>query len=126
MSLAVVSRIVSGVIIVDISGRLCVLENGLREHIHELLEEGHLNFVLNLQDVPYIDSFGLGQLIIISTSVRSRGGQLILLRPTDHIRALFQITKLNGAFHILGEETEAVRSARRFTARATAANSSVA
>ena len=122
MSLTVVSRIVSGVVIVDICGRLCVLENGLREHINELLEEGHLNFVLNLKDVPYIDSFGLGQLIIIWTSVRSRRGQVILLRPTDRIQALFNITKLNSAFHILGEEVEAVRSARRFNARGLAAN----
>ena len=125
MPLTVMSRIVSDVIIVDISGRLCVLENGLREHINELLEEGHLNFVLNLKDVRYIDSFGLGQLIITWTSVRSRGGQLILLRPTDHVQTLFHITKLNGVFHISGEEVEAVRSARRLTERAVAASSSV-
>ena len=125
MTLTVMSRIVSGVIIVDISGRLCVLENGLREHINELLEEGHLNFVLNLKDVRYIDSFGLGQLIIAWTSVRNRGGQMTLLRPTDHVQTLFHITKLNGVFHISGEEVEAVRSARRLTERAAAANYSV-
>ena len=116
VSLTVMSRIVSGIVIVDISGRLCVLENGLREHMNELLEEGHRNFILNLKDVPWIDSFGLGQLIIIWTSVRSRGGELILLRPMDHVQTLFHITKLNGIFHISGEEGEAIRTARRFTA----------
>jgi len=125
MSLTVMSRIVSGIVIVDISGRLCVLENGLREHMNELLEEGHRNFILNLKDVPYIDSFGLGQLIIIWTSVRSRGGELILLRPTDHVQTPFHITKLNGIFHISGEEGEAIRTARRFTVGGVAVNSSL-
>jgi anti-sigma B factor antagonist len=112
MALAITSRIISGVVIVDLNGRLCFLDVALREHVNELLEEGHRAFVLNLANVPYVDSFGLGQLITIWTSVRSRGGQLILLRPTDHVQALFQLTKLNTIFHISGEEAQAVRSAR--------------
>jgi anti-sigma B factor antagonist len=112
MSLAITSRIVSGVVIVDMCGRLCVLEVALREHIDELMEEGHRDFVVNLADVPYIDSFGLGQLLTIRASIRSRGGQLILLRPTDHVQKLFQITKLNSVFHTSGEEAQAVRTAR--------------
>jgi anti-sigma B factor antagonist len=84
----------------------------LREHMTELLEEGHRSFVLNLANVPYVDSFGLGQLITIWTSVRNRGGQLIFLRPTDHVQKLFRITKLNTIFHISSEEAQAVRSAR--------------
>jgi anti-sigma B factor antagonist len=110
--LAITSRISSTVVIVDINGRLSVLDITLREHMNELLEEGHRSFVLNLANVPYIDSFGLGQLITIWTSVRNRGGQLILLRPTDHVQALFRITKLNTIFQISSEETQAVRSAR--------------
>ena len=112
MSLAITSRISSDVVIVDINGRLCVLDVALREHITELLEEGHLAFVLNLANVPYIDSFGLGQLITIWTTVRSKGGQLILLRPTDHVQTLFRITKLNTIFDISSEEQQAVKSAR--------------
>lgn len=112
MSLSITSRIVSGVVVVDMSGRLCFLEVALHAHINELLDEGHRDFVLNLVNVPYIDSFGLGQLITIWTSIRSRGGQLVLLRPTDHVQKLFQLTKLNTVFHIAGEETQAVRSAR--------------
>src|SRR6266850_1065844 len=112
MSLAITSRIVSGVVIVDLSGRLCFLEVALRKQINELLDEGHRNFVLNLVDVPYIDSFGLGQLITILASIRSKRGHLILLRPTDHVQQLFQITRLDSVFEIAGEETLAVRSAR--------------
>ena len=113
MALAITSRLVSGVVIVDLSGRLCLLEVSLHDHIKELLEEGHREFVLNLVDVPYIDSFGLGQLITIWTSIGSRGGQLILLRPSDHVQKLFQITKLNSVFQISGEEAQAVRSVRK-------------
>jgi len=110
MSLEIASRIVSGVVIVDVAGRLCFLDVTLRERINEWLEEGHRAFVLNLANVPYVDSFGLSQLIIIWTSIRNRGGQLILLRPTAHVQTLFQITRLNTVFNISEEEAHAVRS----------------
>ena len=105
----VTSRILSSVVIVDVSGRLCFLETSLRKHINELLDEGHLEFVLNLADVPYIDSFGLGQLVSIWTSVQGKGGRLVLLRPTDHVQQLLRISKLDTVFHIAGEETQAVK-----------------
>src|SRR5437870_10858766 len=112
MSLAITSKFDSGVVVVDISGRLCFLEVALLRHINELLDQEHRNFVLNLTDVPYIDSFGLGQLVTIWTSIRSRDGQLVLLRPTDHVRQLLQISKLDSIFQVSIEESEAVRSAR--------------
>jgi anti-sigma B factor antagonist len=112
MPLAITSRLCSGVVIVDLSGRLCFLDVALRESLNELLEEGHRAFVLNMANVSYVDSFGLGQLITVWTSVRNRGGQLILLRPTDHVQALFRLTKLNTIFHISGEEAQAIKSAR--------------
>jgi len=113
MSLDITSRIVLGVVVIDMHGRLCLLEVALRAHIDELLDEGHRDFVLNLADVPYIDSFGLGQLVSIWTRLQARGGQFILLRPTDRIRKLFQITRLNSVFRTEGEETQAIRTARR-------------
>jgi anti-sigma B factor antagonist len=107
MSLSVTTRIASGVVTVDVSGRLCFLEVALLHRVKELLEAGHREFVLNLADVPYIDSFGLGQLIAIWTSIRSKSGQMTLLRPTDHVRKLFQITKLDTVFHLSEEEVVA-------------------
>jgi len=112
MPLTIDSRILHDVIIVDVAGRLSFLDVTLRERMSEWLEEGQRAFVLNLADVPYIDSFGLGQLITISNSIRSKGGQLILVRPTEHVRALFQITKLNTVFNISAEEADAVGSLR--------------
>src|SRR5436189_104224 len=102
---------VSGVVVLDISGRLCVPEVGLSEQVNELLEEGHREFVLNLAEVPYIDSNGLGQLVVIWNSIQNKGGRLIFLRPTDHIQQLFRLTKLNTIFQTVGEEAQAVLSA---------------
>ena len=107
----VTSRILSSVVIVDVSGRLCFLETSLRKHINELLDEGHLEFVLNLANVPYVDSFGLGQLITIRTSILDKGGRLILLRPSDHLQQLLRLSKLTTVFDISSEETQAVRTA---------------
>jgi anti-sigma B factor antagonist len=111
MSLVITSRIVSGVVIVDVAGRLSLRDVTLRERMNEWLEEGHRAFVLNLANVPYVDSFGLSQLVIIWTSIRNRGGQLILLQPTAHVQTLLQITRLNTIFNISAEEAHAVKSA---------------
>src|SRR5437016_2626771 len=111
MSLAITSKFDSGIVVVDISGRLCFSEVALQRDINELLQQGHRNFVLNLADVPYIDSFGLGQLVTIWTSIRSREGRLVLLRPTDHVRQLLHITKLDTIFHISEQEPELLTSA---------------
>ena len=110
MPIAITSRILSDVVIVDVAGRLSFLDVTLSERVNQWLEEGHREFVLNLANVPYIDSFGLGQLISILTSIRSNGGQLILLGLTDHVQALFQITRLDTVFNISTDEAHAVTS----------------
>jgi anti-sigma B factor antagonist len=112
MSLVITSKVLSGVLIADIGGRLALFDVTLRERMHEWLEEGHRAFVLNLANVPYVDSFGLGQLITILALIRSKGGQLVLLELTDHVLALFAITKLNTVFSISVEEAHAIESVR--------------
>jgi anti-sigma B factor antagonist len=104
MPLSITTRIEDGVIILDLSGRLRFLEVALLDRVNELLEAGHREFVVNLADVPYIDSFGLGQLIAIWTSIGRKSGRMTLSRPTDHVRKLLQITKLDTVFHVLGQE----------------------
>jgi len=104
MSLAITSRIVSDVVIMDLSGRLCFLEVALVDRVNKLLDDGHRDFVLNLAEVPYIDSFGLGQLIAVWSSIEKNSGQMTLLRPTDFVRKLFQITKLDSVFHLSKHE----------------------
>jgi anti-sigma B factor antagonist len=97
---------------VDVYGRLGFLEVGLRQHLDKLLNEGHHGFVLNLANVPYIDSFGLGQLVTVWNSIQRTGGRMVLLRPTDHVRQLLRLTKLDSVFDVLEEENEALGRAR--------------
>jgi anti-sigma B factor antagonist len=100
MPLSITTSDEAGVVTLNLSGRLCFREVALLDRVNEMLEAGHRVFELNIADVPYIDSFGLGQLIAIRTSIGKMSGQMTLLRPTIHVRKLFQITKLDTVFHL--------------------------
>ena len=100
----------NGVIIVDVSGQITLGEKGnlLRNTIRDLLGEGHKSILLNLGNVTYIDSAGLGELITAFTSVRNRGGELKLLNLTKRVNDLLQITKLYTVFDVRDDEAAAV------------------
>jgi anti-sigma B factor antagonist len=76
------------------------MEMGLREQITALLNQGHREFVLNMAELDYIDSFGLGQLVSIWTSIRNKNGHMKLARPGERVRKLLEITKLDTVFQI--------------------------
>jgi anti-sigma B factor antagonist len=99
MPLVIASRIVSGVVVVDLSGRLCVLDHALSPYIKRLLDEGHRKIILNLAALSYVDSSGLGQFIDIWTLINDKAGSLTLLRPTANVKKLLQMTKLDTVFH---------------------------
>ncbi|MGE5322496.1 MAG: STAS domain-containing protein [Actinomycetota bacterium] len=103
-------REVNGVTIVDMSGRITLGEEGaaLRKTIQDLLSQGAKKILLNLGDVTYIDSAGLGELVTAFTSVRNRGGELKLLNLTKKVHDLLQITKLYTVFDIKDDETAAL------------------
>src|SRR5262245_23648328 len=103
MALTITSRIVSGNVVLDLSGRLCFLEMALREHVTAFLNQGYRDFVLNMTDLSYIDSFGLGQLVSIWTSIRNKDGHMKLVRPGEKVRKLLEITKLDTVFQIESE-----------------------
>ena len=111
MPLIIKSRLVSQVVVLDLIGRLWILDLPLRDKIGGLLNEGHRHFVVNLSDVDYIDSSGLGQLVSIWTSIKNRSGHMTLLNPTKRVGKLLQITKLNTIFEVLEVEPEAVKRA---------------
>ena len=100
----------NGVTIVDVSGQITLGEKGnlLRNTIRDLLDEGHKSILLNLGDVTYIDSAGLGELITAFTSVRNCGGELKLLNLTKRVNDLLQITKLYTVFDVKDDEAAAV------------------
>jgi anti-sigma B factor antagonist len=116
MPLVVQQRTIFDVVILDLSGRLWILDLPLRDLMIGLLGEGKRHFVLNLAAVDYIDSSGLGQLITIWSSVRNKGGHMTVLNPTKRVQRLFEITRLNKVFEILENETEAVEVARKASA----------
>jgi anti-sigma B factor antagonist len=105
-------RQVGDVTVVDVSGRITLGEgsSNLRDGIRSLLNEGHKKLVLNLADVSYIDSSGIGELVSAFTSVANNGGHLKLLNLTKRVRDLLQITKLYTVFDVYDSETTAVRS----------------
>ena len=100
------------VTILDLNGRL-VLEDGdaaLRERINALVAEGRTKIVLNLRNLTYIDSCGIGVLISKFLSVRRRGGDVKLLNLTPRSHHVLQITRLREVFQIFTSEDEALRS----------------
>jgi anti-sigma B factor antagonist len=103
----------SGLItVVDASGRITLGEGSatLRKTIRQLIEEGHIKILLNLADVDYIDSSGIGELVSGYTAVRSKDGELKLLHLTKKVHDLLQITKLFTVFEVFSDEGTAIRS----------------
>jgi anti-sigma B factor antagonist len=106
------NRQVGGVNVVDMSGRITLGEGSvvLREAVKDLLAKGHKKILLNLGDVTYIDSSGIGELVSAFTSVRNQGGELKLLNLTKKVHDLLQITKLYTVFDIKDDEAAAIQS----------------
>jgi len=113
MSLIVKARVTDDTVVLDLLGRLWVLDLPLRDRVHALLQDGCRFFVFNLEDVDYMDSSGLGQLVAIWTTVRTKGGNVVLLRPTERVRRLLTVTKLQIVFDTFQEEGKAKTSVRR-------------
>jgi anti-sigma B factor antagonist len=106
------SRQVNGVTIVDLSGRITLGEGSviLRDTVRELLGKGQKKILLNLGNVTYIDSSGIGELVSAYTSVRNQQGDLKLLNLTKKVHDLLQITKLYTVFDVKDDEAAAVAS----------------
>jgi anti-sigma B factor antagonist len=104
------TRQVDGVTIVDLSGRITLGEGSvvLRDTVKDLLGKGQKKILLNLGDVSYIDSSGIGELVSAFTSVRNQGGELKLLHLTKKVHDLLQITKLYTVFDVKDDEAVAV------------------
>src|ERR671922_665252 len=106
------TRQVDGVTIVDLSGRITLGEGSviLRDTVRDLIGKGHKKILLNLGDVNYIDSSGIGELVSAFTTSKNQGGDLKLLNLTKKVHDLLQITKLYTVFDVKDEETSAVKS----------------
>jgi anti-sigma B factor antagonist len=105
-------RNVSGVSIVDLSGRITIGEGSgkLRDTIREILSQGQKKILLNLADVSYIDSSGLGELVSSYTTASNQGAKLKLVKVQAKVNDLLQITKLYTVFETFEDESKATMS----------------
>jgi anti-sigma B factor antagonist len=120
-----VTRLIEGVEVVRITGRIELGEGSaaVRDLARELIAKGRKQILLNLADVEYIDSSGLGTLVSFFTSVRNEGGQLKLVYLTKKVSDLLQMTKLYTVFEIVPDEESGIKS---FTQSADGQSSSAA
>ncbi len=112
MSMKASSRQIDGVTVVDLSGRITLGEGSivLKDTVRDLLSKGNKKLLLNLGDVNYIDSSGIGELVAAFTTVRKQGGELKLLNLTKKVHDLLQITKLYTVFDVKDDEATAIKS----------------
>jgi anti-sigma B factor antagonist len=112
MPLLINSREVSHVTILDIRGRIVLGEeiHLLRDTVRNLIADGKKKILLNLADVDYIDSSGVGELVGAFITVRNGGGELKLLNLTQKVHDVLHVTKLYTVFDIRDDEFTAVKS----------------
>jgi anti-sigma B factor antagonist len=112
MSIKLSSRQVGDVRVVDAAGRITLGEgsSALRDMLRDMVAKGQKKILLNLGEVSYIDSSGIGELVSGFTTVTNQGGSLKLLGLTKRVKDLLQITKLYTVFDVHDDEASAVRS----------------
>ena len=112
MALTAKNRRVGNVMIVDLNGKITLGENTgiLRDELRSLLAQGNKQIVLNMADVSYVDSAGLGELVGAYTTATNQGGSVKMLNMQGKMKDLMQITKLHTIFSTFDNEQEAVAS----------------
>jgi anti-sigma B factor antagonist len=108
----ITERALGDVLVLDLKGKITLGEGDelLKDKVNSLVNQGHRKILLNLADVPYLDSAGLGEVVRAYTTVSRQGGNLKLLNLTKRITDLLAITKLLTVFETFDAEDEAVRS----------------
>lgn len=112
MALSIATRQLDGVTILDLSGRITLGEGSvqLRDAIRDLISKGDKHILLNLGDVNYIDSSGLGELVSAFTTAKNQNADVKLLNLTKKVKDVLQVTKLYTVFDIYDDEAHAIGS----------------
>jgi anti-sigma B factor antagonist len=112
VALTIASREVDGVTVLDLSGRITLGEGSvqLRDAIRDLISKGSKSILLNLGEVNYIDSSGLGELVSAFTTAKNQSAGLKLLKLNKKVHDLLQLTKLYTVFDIFDDEASAIAS----------------
>ncbi len=108
----IAERAIGDVVVLDVKGRVTLGEGDevLKDKINTLVNQGKKKIILNLAEVPYVDSAGLGEIVRTYTTVSRQGGSLKLLNLTKRISDLLSITKLLTVFETFDSENEAIAS----------------
>ena len=103
---------IEGVSVLNLQGSITLGDETrrLRQLIHDTLDAGKMKILLNMAEVHYIDSSGLGELIAAYTTTRHRGGRLKLMKLTPRVQDLVQLTKVHRVFEVFPDEDSAVKS----------------
>ena len=104
------SEIKNDILIVNMSGDLIGEDNGfaLLELVNGTISEKVIKCVINISELRYINSSGIGVLITVLTKFRNKGGEVILVKPSESVKKLLIITKLNAIFNIAQSDEEAI------------------
>src|SRR5260221_2288000 len=109
----IAERNVGEVVVVDVSGKVTLGDGGdamLKDKMRSLVQQGHTKVLLNLGDVSYVDSAGLGEIVQAYATLKKGGGSLKLLNTTKRIKHLLAITKLLTVFECFESDAEGVKS----------------
>jgi len=112
VALAITSREVDGVTVLELSGRITLGEGSvqLRDAIRDAIAKGQRNILVDLGEVSYIDSSGLGELVSAYTTAKNQGAEVKLLNLTKKVHDLLQLTKLYTVFDVKDDEASAIAS----------------
>ncbi|MFQ3213523.1 MAG: anti-sigma B factor antagonist [Marivirga sp.] len=102
-------EVVEGIINFKLSGDLIGENNGpgIIELLNNQINEGNIKAIIDISEVRYMNSSGLGVLITVLTKLRNKGGEVVLLNPSEQVKKLLLITKLNNIFNIFDSKEEA-------------------
>lgn len=114
MGFGATTRQTNGVTVIDISGSITLAEaSELSEMVHDVVRKGRKQIILNLRDVEYLDSSGIGQLVSGYATVKKNGGELKILHLSRKVQALLSVTSLYRIFEEFSDEQSAVQSFRQ-------------
>ena len=109
----IATREVEGVVIFDIMGEICrshVMETTLHQVVKSELERGRRNILLNLENVEFIDSFGVGEILASYVSIQNMGGKIKLIRISRRLGIVFKVVGLDRVFEVFDNEIAALQS----------------
>ncbi|MBX9853569.1 MAG: STAS domain-containing protein [Cytophagaceae bacterium] len=104
------SKVNGNILFIQLQGDLIGEENGLElvDHVNDNINDQVILCAIDLSEVRYMNSSGIGVLITLLTKFRNKGGEVVLINPSDQIKKLLIITKLNAIFNIVNNEQEAM------------------